>query len=286
VREWQPDVLHCHLAHAHGVGALLRARGLECPQVWTHHSVDRHRRPMRRLFYRFFARTAACHVYVSDATRRFRSRWGGVAGWEEVIHNGVDLAPLLAVRPAAGPVFGAVGRLVPEKGYDALIRAFGRFAKEQPDARLVIAGAGPEQAALERLIQEEGLASRASLAGFVHDVPGFLAGLNAFLAPSHWESFGLMLLEALAAGLPCAASRVDGMVEVGGDLVHWVEPGDVAGLCDAMRRLWRLPLDPERIERQRRWASRFSREAMTDRYLDVYRALCERQGARSPNMRE
>jgi glycosyltransferase involved in cell wall biosynthesis len=67
------------------------------------------------------------------------------------------------------------------------------------------------------------------------------------------------------------------MVEVGADLVDWVAPGDVDGFCDAMRRLWRVPADPERIARQRQWASRFSREAMTDRYLRIYRALCEHQ---------
>jgi glycosyltransferase involved in cell wall biosynthesis len=241
--------------------------------VWTHHSVDRRRLPHRTAFYRLFSRLARCHAFASEAVRSFQHSRAGTAPWEEVIHNGIELAPYLAVEPQAGPAFGALGRLVPEKGFDVLIRAFGRLAREDRHVRLTIGGAGPARPALEQLMRAEGLSGRLQFAGFVHNVPAFLAGVNVFVLPSRWEAFGIALLEAMAAGLPCIASRVGGMPEVGGDLVRWVEPDDVDGLYRAMRELCGVPQPPLRIARQREAAARFSQDSMAESYLRVYRSM-------------
>lgn len=274
VNDWRPDLLHCHLFHGHAAGTLLRVLGLGCPMVWTHHSVDRRPLPLRGAFYRLFSRLAGCQVFASEAVRRFQHARAGVAPREELIHNGVDLEPYLALQPRPGAVIGALGRLVPEKGFDVLIRAFARLCAENDEVRLTIAGAGPERAALDRLMRTEGVAGRASLVGFVRDVPGFLAQVNVFAAPSRWEAFGLALLEAMAAGLPCIAARVGGLPEVGGDLVRWVRPDDVDDLYAAMREMAGVRYSREQVARQRaRVATRFSREAMTREYLRLYRSL-------------
>ena len=283
VRAWRPDVLHCHLFHGHAAGAFLWLAGLRCPQVWTHHFMGRRPVPFRAAFYRLAGGVPGRHVFVSQAVRTFQRRsWGGAAQ-EAVVYNGIELAPFLALEPQPGAVFGALGRLVPEKNLDVLIRAFARLSCEMSDARLRIGGDGPERAALERLVEAEGLQDRTELVGFVADVPAFLSGLNVFAMPSRWESFGIALLEALAAGLPCVASRVGGMPEVGGDLVDWVSPDDADGLCQAMRRLCRFRQPADRVAAQRAAASRFSQEAMTEGYLRIYRALLgEASRAESP----
>ena len=269
VMGWRPDVLHCHMFHGNTAGALLRLAGAPGDLVWTHHTIERRPLPGRRAFERLFGGLADCQVSVSDAVRRGRR----AARRQEVIHDGTDLAPFLRVEPRAGAVFGAVGRLTEGKGFDALIRAFALVAHAQPAARLRIAGEGPERDALRELARREGVADRVELAGFVDDVPAFLAGINIFVNPSRGEGFGLALLEAMAAGLPCVASRVDSLPEVGGDCVQWVRPGDAAELTRAMAEALGAPRSAEQVARQRERASRFSAEAMTERYLALYRRL-------------
>jgi glycosyltransferase involved in cell wall biosynthesis len=217
-----------------------------------------------------------CHVFVSEAVAAFRRSRCGRGRRELVVCNGIDLAPFFAVSPAggaAGTVFGAVGRLDRQKGFDVLVRAFARLAREDDAVRLRIAGVGPERGRLSALAAREGVAGRVELAGFVEDVPAFLASLDVFVNPSRWEGFGLTLLEALAAGLPCIASRVDSLPEVGGDFVTWTAPDDAEGLCAAMRRASSAPGPPVAAGRQRAYVGRFSQESMAERYLALYRDL-------------
>ncbi len=275
-RDWRADLLHCHLFHGHAAGMLLRRLGLRWPMVWTHHSVDRRPLRARRLFYWRYSGLPACHVYASKAVRDFQRARTAPAAPERVIPNGVELGPYLSVEPGPGRTFGALGRLVEEKGFDVLLAALARLAAEEPEARLRVAGEGPERAALARQIGAEGLEGRAELVGFVRDVPEFLAGVNALVVPSRWESFGLALAEGLAAGLPCVASRVGGLVEVGGDLVRWVEPEDADGLCAAMQQVGPEAWAPEAVARRRERAGRFSAEAMTDAYLALFRQVLGR----------
>jgi glycosyltransferase involved in cell wall biosynthesis len=280
VKGWRPDVLHAHLFHGHAAAALLRLTGLSAPAVWTHHAAPPEAWPLRQAFYRFFSRAAAVQVYVSEAVRDYHHRTAGVGARESVIHNGIDLEPFLAIEPRPGPVFGAVGRLVPLcKGFDVLIRAFARLCRERADISLRIAGDGPDRGALEELARREGVADRVEFAGFVRDVPAFLAEVNVFVNPSRWEAFGITLVEGMAAGLPCIASHVYGLPEVGNGFVRWVTPGDVNDLHSAMREAAAAEEHPARAAAQRRHvAGRFGRERMAQDYLELYRSLTGRQG--------
>ncbi len=275
VKEFAPDVIHAHLFHGHLASALLRVLGRRAPTVWSYHAAAPRRWLRRRAFYRLFSGTADAHVFVSEAVREYRHRPACACANERVIHNGADLGPFLAVEPTPGPVFGGVGRLVPEhKGFDLLIRAFARLARERDDVRLRIAGDGPERPALEELARQEGVADRVELVGFVDDVAGFLAGVSVFANPSRWEAFGNTLVEGMAAGLPCIASRVQGLPEIGADLVRWVEPGDVDDLYEALKETAGVSCTAERIAAQRRrMVEGFSREAMTAKYLELYESL-------------
>jgi glycosyltransferase involved in cell wall biosynthesis len=278
VCESRPDVLHAHLFHGHAAAALLRLSGVGVPTVWSYHAVAPARWPVRRAFYRLLAPLADAHVYVSEAVCDYQLRAGGRPPGGRVIHNGADLGPLLALEPRTGRVFGAVGRMVPlHKGFDVLIRAFARLCREDDEARLRIAGDGPERQSLEELARREGVAGRVHFAGFVTDVAAFLADVNVFVNPSRWEAFGNTLVEGMAAGLPCIASRVGGLVEIGQEFVCWVRPGDASDLYRAMREAAGARPAPERIAAQRaHLAARFSRERMTRDYLELYRSLLRR----------
>ena len=278
VVDWAPDLIHAHLFHGHLAAATLALTGVRAPSVWSYHAIAPRRWPLRRAFYRLLKGLGGTHVYVSAAVRRYQRRTAGAAVRERVIHNGIELAPFLDVRPVPGSVFGAVGRLVPEhKGFDVLIRAFARLACHDAEPRLKIAGDGPRRAALERLAREERVAERVDFAGFVDDVAGFLAEVNVFVNPSRWEAFGTTLVEGMAAGLPCIGSRVHGLSEIGGRFVRWVRPGDVDGLHRAMRELVRVERPAGEVAEQRDYVGRrFSRERLARDYLETY--LSERAG--------
>ncbi len=174
VHRWAPDLLHCHLFHGNATGALLRLGGLRGPMVWTHHNVERRPVPLRRAFYRLAWPLPDCHVFVSEAVRRYHLALAGPGRRSEVIHDGIDLRPFLAVVPKPGPVFGALGRLSPEKGMDVLVRAFARVRREHGRARLRIGGRGRDDW-LHDVIRREGVEDGVELAGFVSDVPQFLS---------------------------------------------------------------------------------------------------------------
>jgi glycosyltransferase involved in cell wall biosynthesis len=96
------------------------------------------------------------------------------------------------------PVIGGVGQLVPGKRFDRLIRAVG----EAPGATLLLVGDGPARAALESLAMIEGVADRVVFAGAVGHVREMLCAMDVFASPSEQDALGLVVLEALAAGLP------------------------------------------------------------------------------------
>lgn len=129
-------------------------------------------------------------------------------------------------------LIGAVGRLHASKGMDVLIDAFRAHAPA--DARLVVLGEGPQQGALRQLIADD---QRIRLLGFQDDVRGHLAAFDLFVSPSREESFGLAILEAMAAGLPILATATDGPRELlRGSLADLVPPGSVPALGQALVR--------------------------------------------------
>lgn len=139
----------------------------------------------------------------------------------EVIYNGVDLdkffKPIdqsnLAIRSQSIWRLGAIGRLTKQKGFDLLIKALAKVPKDIK-WQCSIAGLGSQANYLNSLIIKLGLNDQIKLVGLQTDVPRFLASLDWLIVPSRWEGLGLVVLEAGAAGVPVAASQVDGLKEI------------------------------------------------------------------------
>jgi len=137
--------------------------------------------------------------------------------YARAVGNGIREALGLAANDF---VITSVGRAIPVKGWDVLIRAFGSIAGRVPTARLLLVGSvdGQEQntfaEGLKGLATATGMASRIIFAGVRDDVPDILAGSDLFVMPSRSEGLPQALLEALAAGLPCIAARVGGIPDV------------------------------------------------------------------------
>jgi glycosyltransferase involved in cell wall biosynthesis len=213
-----------------------------------------------------------------------------------VVPNGVDAAEFAvddALRREARErmrlgdyfVILSVGRLSSEKGHSVLLEAFARLAEldcASGNTKLVIVGDGPEMLNLKRRAAEiagvdfdESLVEfgRVSFVGRSSDIRHFLAAADLFVLPSLYEGFGIVLLEAMAAGVPIVASRTGGVPEIIDDGVDGVlvEHGDSDALAAAISPLISDPDSLTRIsENAKRKVEKYSLERMLEGYFELY----------------
>lgn len=200
-------------------------------------------------------------------------------GWKrglEVITNFTRAAPVSPVSreslqtPADAFVVLGLGRFVPRKGFDTLIRAM----TKAEDAYLWLVGDGPERENLERLVDELGLRSRVRFAGWQTNAYAYIAAADVFSIASLHEPLGNVCLEGWAAGKPTVSSRAEGpswaMTDETDALMY--DPGDHDGLATAIRRLMDDPALRQRLVDggHRTLQERFSEKAITDAYIRLF----------------
>lgn len=250
-------VVHSHNLAAQQYAALA-VRGSGIRHVHTQHGENPHLRSLlNRWRSRLLARGTARLVAVSEATAQAMVRYQGLRRDRlVVIPNGI---PIPTVAPEAGPVreqcglshravvIGSVGRLARVKGYDRLLVAFRTLSAELPDAILLLVGDGPERGALERQAEQLGILSRVIFAGFQPEVGGYYAAMHLFVLPSRSEGVALSLLEAMAAGVPVAATAVGGNREILADgAAGWILPDDETAWPAMLAGILRDSTEPER----------------------------------------
>ena len=135
--------------------------------------------------------------------------------------------------------FLAVGRMSPKhKGFDILIKAFSLFAKENKDWTLDIVGEGPERNKLQNLIDNNNLQKRITIHPFTSDIQSYYSAASVYVLSSRWEGFPLVIMEALAHGLPIIASDIPVCKEFLGDneFCSFFESENVQSLCYALQK--------------------------------------------------
>ncbi|MGW0504269.1 glycosyltransferase family 4 protein [Micromonospora sp. NPDC003241] len=233
------DVVHAHdwlVAHT----AITVAEHLDLPLVTTIHATEagRHQgwlpEEMNRTIHgvehwlsNASTRLIACSGYMRE---QITTLFDVPTGHVDVVPNGVDDRAWRA-RPRAvatararfagdGPLVGYAGRLVYEKGVQHLVDAVPELRERHPGLRVLIAGDGPYRGELEERIGQLGLGGSVRFAGFLDNtqLPAVLGATDATVVPSLYEPFGMVALEAAAAGAPLAVARTGGLAEI-------VEPG-------------------------------------------------------------
>lgn len=282
-------LLHTHTQLTGNILGRVAARLAGRPVV-SHMHIENHFRPVRaiatvhRALDNRTARLCARILVVSEATRQEFVRQGYPPERMEVVHNGIaeapdpptaDLRRALGI-PSAAPLLGSVARLCAVKGQRELIEAASRLGE---DVHVVLVGVDVEQGgAYEALLRREaerlGVAERVVFAGYRGDVDALLRSLDVFVLPSWTEGLPLVVLEAMAAGVPVVATSVGGTPElvVDGETGALVEPRDVDGLAAALRELLARPDRGKELGRAglARVRASFSEAAMTGRVLEVY----------------
>jgi glycosyltransferase involved in cell wall biosynthesis len=191
-----------------------------------------------------------------------------------VVHNGVGLEAFES-GPSwvhTAPYFLGIGRIVPQKGFYELIKAYADSHVNGTD--LLIAGDGPDMERLRALRDELGLCGKVHFLGRAGRtaVHSLMRGAKGVVVPSLREPFGIVSLEAMAAGKALLATNVGGIPEVvpQGAGVRLVPPGDVGALAEGLRWL-QAGCTADCAEGLRRHAMRFVWPRIAERYLAVYR---------------
>lgn len=276
------DVVHVHepMIPAVSLTALLVARA---PLVGTFHmyaETPRWYRPFAPLC-RWALERLDARIAVSEAARWHVART--CPGDYRVIPNGIDVRRFACSEHPAGRarvVF--VGRAEPRKGLPVLLDAFARLPAS---AQLDLVGVGERELQSATAVLAPAVRARVVAHGYVDDAERarLLAGADVLCAPSlQGESFGLVLLEGMAAGLPVVASRVPGYVDVLPESCgRLVPPGDPRTLAEALAALL---ADPSRRRALgsagRREAERYDWSVVGAAVLDVYREVLERRASR------
>lgn len=283
---FRPDVIHAHFAAgicawlpdvlSHGAGVV--------PLVLTVHGDDIARlpatSPAERARRERLLSAADILTAPSQHLLREAAFLAAHATKRVVVPNGVA-APLFAQatpRPWPRPYVAAAGRLVPKKGFDLLLDA---FAALDTPCDLLIAGDGPERAALQSQAERLGLGDRAHLLGALSEagVASLLRGARLVAIPSRREPFGLVGLEAWAAGAPVVATSAGGLPEaLAGSGAVFAAPHSAQSLRDALGLALRQPQAPPPVPPQRCW------DAIAQQYEALYaQAIRETAaGARLP----
>ena len=298
----RPAIVHTHTSKAGFIGRLAAVIA-RVPAV-IH-------QPHGHIFYGYYSprRTA-----VFTALERQAARWTdriitltdrgaaehlarGIGRAEQyvAVPSGVPTAELRGAAPASGEararlgldpdafVVVGLGRLVPIKGFDLLVRALPAVVAEIPSARVLLVGDGAERARLEAIAASLGVIERLRMTSETADVTSYLAAADVVAVPSRNEGMGRVIVEAMALGLPVVATAVGGIPDVvtDGECGRLVEPEDSGALAAALIELGRDPALRRKLgEAASARAEAFSTSVANEKLLAVYAALVRAKGLR------
>ena len=307
LRDHRPCLVQSWLYHANLAAVTSRLpTGRRTPVLWNiRHSLHDIRREKRSMRYVIRAsgvleRLVDKVVYCSRTSVQQHVDVGFSQKNAAVIPNGFDCTQF---KPATGAreklcaflgidperrIIGMAARHHPMKDHALLLEAAARLQADGHDLHLVLAGKGvdPANADLCRQIAAAGLGERTTLLGYRQDMAELVTGLDVYAMPSRWgEGFPNVLGEAMASGVPCAATDVGDSRWIVGDTGRVVPPGDVQAFTDdALRPL--LQLGPDERSRlgaaaRKRIIAEFSIDAVVAQYENLYLDIGRRTVAKA-----
>jgi glycosyltransferase involved in cell wall biosynthesis len=311
MRSSRPDVIQSWMYHADLVAGLAAAGAGRVPVVWgVHHSTldpARTRWLTRRtagLCAGLSGLLPARIVCCADAALHAHAAIGYRTERMVVIPNGFDLErfapdPAGGARlrealgiPAGAPVAGLVARYHPDKDHENFLLAARLVARSRADMLFLLVGDGVDESneALAGQLDRLGLRARVRLLGVRNDVPTVLSALDVLVSSSRSEGFPQILGEAMACGIPCAATDCGDSREILGSSGLIVPPADPRALAEAVLRLTALPTHEREalaVAARRRVQDLFELGVVARRYAELYAEVVRaRSGAAAGTRRE
>lgn len=281
--------------------SVFSAHKRKIPSVLTCHSIHKAGKVWQLIYKPVISgmKRADRVIAVSGAAKAYCVALGVPRDKIEIIPNGVDLsvfntkvdgsAMRAKLKIAREPLVVTAIRFVKRKGPVYLVSAFSKVLKSIPNAKLAIAGSGPEAANLRDQIRKLGMAKSAKILVGLNreEVAELMAAADVFVLPSLVESFGIVLLEAMAVGTPIVCTRTEGATEIVDDEVNgvMVPPADSNALADAILRV----LNDSKLARALRKnglkvvQDRFSWKKTAEMTLALYERVCEEYAKSSPH---
>ncbi len=300
--EFAPDIIHAHHPYLLGVTALRVARFHNLPLVFTHHTLYEeytHYVPgdapkLRRFIIEASTRYAnlSDQVFAPSESIMTLLRERGVVTPVTVVPTGVQTEHFMQgnggrYRAATGIpedafVVGHLGRLAPEKNLEFLAEAVAAFLQTESRAHFLVIGTGPSEKTIREIFNREGLDARLHIAGILRreQLADALHAMNLFAFASKSETQGMVLTEAMAAGLPVIALDANGVREVvsdysNGRLLH---EASIETFVSALQ--WTAGLPAEQVRKLERaahdTAEAFSMSHSADKALACYTNLLDR----------
>jgi glycosyltransferase involved in cell wall biosynthesis len=280
------DLIDAHYFYPDGVAAVLLGRHFGRPVTITARGTDINLIPhyaLPRRLIQWAAQRAQGLAAVCQALKDEMVGLGVPAERIRVLRNGVDLALFAPGDRAAarrrlnvaGPVIASVGHLIARKGHDLVISAMAGL----PDATLLIAGDGPERAALQALAERAGIAGRVRFLGRVghEELPEVYRAADVLVLASSREGWANVLLEAMACGTPVVASNVWGTPEVvaAPEAGRLLPERSAAAIAACVRAVLS---DPPSRAATRAYAERFGWEPTTQGQITLFGELLAMRG--------
>ena len=243
-----------------------------------------------RLIYSFMADRV---ITVGGSTRQYMIREKGIPAEKVMtIPTGIDLSVFDAegIRgdlrhdlriPEKTPVFGTVSVFRRLKGHQVLLEATPEILRAIPEARLLLAGEGPQEKNIRKKIEELGIGNSVLMPGFREDVPRVLNTMDVFVFPSLQEALGTAILEALAMRRAVVASRVGGIPEIieDGKTGFLIGPENPSAIAEKVIHLLKnSELRRQMGDRGRRFVeAHYDQRLMVRRLEDLYQELAEKR---------
>ncbi len=275
MRRVRPDIVHCFLFRASIMGRLAACLSAR-PAVIAAMRVNEQSAGKYAL-ERLTCSLVSCYTAVTEEVRQAMIKRAHVAPEKiHTIYNGIECAGHDAPVHGPGTVreetrLALIGRLHRQKGHSVLLEALKIMISDGRRVHLYLAGDGPDEKMLRQQARDLGIAGAVTFKGVVDDMVAFMVDIDIVVLPSLWEGMPNVLLEAMAAGVPIAATRLPGIEELVQDGTSAVlcEPGTPRPLVDAVTRLMD---DPD-------LACRLARVARMDacRRFDISQTIAQTQ---------
>jgi glycosyltransferase involved in cell wall biosynthesis len=284
IRQYQPDIIHCHSRRGADIWGGIAGRMSATTTVLSRRVDNLEPSWLVQKKYALYDKV----ICISEGIRQVLLKQGVAEQKVITVRSAIDVNAwgkhcerekfnTEFHTSAEHLLLGMVAQLIPRKGHTLVLKAMQQLISDHPNLQLICFGQGSQREALEQVAKERGLQDRVLFTGFRDDLPKWLGCIDILVHPAYTEGLGISLIQAAACSVPVIASHAGGMPEIVHDQQNGllIEPGDLAGLVQALKRLIEEPDTRQQFGEAGRQLveQEFSIEQMVEGNLTVYREL-------------